>query len=180
MPLTLVLLPLTVQVIIMVVNGNIGIGIAVLGAFSLIRFRSIAGNARDIGSLFFAMAMGLVIGMGHLLYAFIFIILFSATSIILVYINFGKGENKSFSLKINIPNNLNYNGLFDDILAKYTSSFELVKVKTIETSGLYELTYDIRLISASVPKELTDELHGRNGNLNIQISRDILQNKGDL
>lgn len=180
MPLTLVLLPVTVQVIIMVVNGNIGIGIAVLGAFSLIRFRSIAGNARDIGILFFAMALGLVIGMGYILYAFIFIVIFSAINILLVCVRFGKGNGNNFLIKIIIPESLNYNNLFDDILAKYATSFELVKVKTIEASGMYELSFDVRFTSASVPKELIDELHGRNGNLNIQVSRDLLQNKGDL
>jgi hypothetical protein len=164
----------------MVVNGNIGIGIAVLGAFSLIRFRSIAGNARDIGILFFAMALGLVIGMGYILYAFIFIVLFSAINILLVCIRFGKGNGNNFLIKIIISESVNYNGLFDDIFTKYATSFELIKVKTIESSGMYELSYDVRFASASVPKELIDELHSKNGNLNIQVSRDLLQNKGDL
>jgi hypothetical protein len=106
--------------------------------------------------------------------------LFSAINILLVCIRFGKGNGNNFLIKIIIPESLNYNSLFDDILAKYATSFELVKVKTIEASGMYELSFDVRFTSASVPKELIDELHGRNGNLNIQVSRDLLQNKGDL
>ena len=177
MAITLVLLPFTVQVIIMVVNGNIGTGIAVAGAFSLVRFRSIPGSARDIGSLFLAMAMGLVTGIGHLLYAVIFLLLSSAASILLVYIRFGQGEAKLRIMKIIIPENLDYDGLFDDIILKYTSSFDLYKVKSINMGSLFELTYMIQLKSPSVPKEFIDELRCRNGNLNILISRE--ENNGE-
>ena len=172
MAITLVLLPLTVQAIITVVSGNIGAGIAVAGAFSLVRFRSIQGNARDIGSLFLAMALGLVTGMGYIFYAFIFLLLFGITSLILVHIQFGKGQANARFLKIIIPENLDYDNLFDDIFLKYTHSFELSMVKTTSMGSLYELNYLIQLKSESVPKEFLDEIRCRNGNLNIQINRE--------
>ncbi|MDR1836337.1 MAG: DUF4956 domain-containing protein [Treponema sp.] len=172
MAVTLVLLPVTVQVIIMVVNGNIGAGIAVAGAFSLVRFRSVPGNARDICSLFFAMALGLVTGMGFLFYAFIFLLMFAAVSLLLIFVRFGQGGTDIRVMRITIPENLDYDGLFDDILQKYTASFDLEKVRTTNMGSLYELTYLIRLKSASVPKEMIDALRCRNGNLNILISRE--------
>ena len=177
MAITLVLLPLTVQSIITVVSGNIGAGIAVAGAFSLVRFRSIQGNARDIGSLFLAMALGLVAGMGYLFYAFIFLMLFGLTSFLLIKLRFGKEQANTRLLKIIIPENLDYDNLFDDIFAKYTESFELNMVKTTSMGSLYELNYLIRLKSASVPKEFLDEIRCRNGNLNIQVSREQNDNK---
>ena len=177
MAITLALLPFTVQVIIMVVNGNIGTGIAVAGAFSLVRFRSVPGSARDIGSLFLAMALGLVTGIGLLLYAVIFLLLSSAASLLLVYIRFGQGEANTRFMKITIPENLDYDGLFDDILAKYTTSFDLQRVRTTNMGSLYELTYIIQLKSPSLPKEFIDDLRCRNGNLNILVSRE--QNNGE-
>ena len=169
---TLALLPMVVQVIIMVVNGNIGAGIAVAGTFSLVRFRSVPGNARDIGCLFFAMALGLITGMGYLFYAFIFLFLFSAVSIFLVCVRFGQGDTNVRVIKIAIPENLDHDGLFDDIFVKYTASFDLDTVKTTNMGSLYELTYLVRMKSVSMPKEFIDELRCRNGNLNILISRE--------
>ena len=172
MAVTLVLLPVTVQVIITVVNGSIGAGIAVMGAFSLVRFRSIPGNARDICSLFIAMALGLVTGMGYLFYALIFLLLSGAVSVLLVCIRFGEGRAHTIVIRITIPESVNYDGMFDDIFAKYAVDFELDKVKIANMGNLYELTYHVRLKSASMPKELIDELRLRNGNLNVIISRD--------
>jgi len=172
MAVTLVLLPITVQVIITVVNGNVGAGIAVMGAFSLVRFRSAPGSARDICSLFFAMALGLVTGMGYIFYALVFLLLFAAVNILLIFTRFGQKGTDTRVMRITVPENIDYNGLFDDILKKYASSFDLDKVKTTNGGSLFELTYIVRLKTASVPKELIDELRRRNGNLNILISRE--------
>ena len=172
MAITLVLLPVTVQSIITVVSGNIGAGIAVAGAFSLVRFRSIQGNARDIGSLFLAMALGLVIGLGYLFYAFVFIVLFSITSFLMIHFHFGQGHRNMRLMKIIIPEDLDYEGLFDDIFEKYTESYELDQIRTTSMGSLFELSYLIQLKSSSMPKEFIDELRCRNGNLNILISRE--------
>jgi hypothetical protein len=169
---TLVLLPATVQIIIMLVNGNIGAGIAVAGAFSLVRFRSIPGNARDICSLFFAMAIGFVMGMGYIFYAFVFLLLVGGASLLLTCFRFGQGLSDTRVLRITIPENLDYDGLFDDVLEKYANSAELDRVKTTNMGSLYELTYSVRLKSAAVPKAFIDELRCRNGNLNIMLGRE--------
>jgi len=169
---TLVVIPAIVQIIIMIVNGNVGAGIAVLGAFSLVRFRSIPGNARDIGYLFFAMALGFVTGMGYVFYALIFLLMIGCVCLLLTYTRFGQRGSDARVLRIIIPENLDYDGLFDEVFAKYVRSAELEKVRTTNMGSLYELTYIIRLKSASIPKEFIDELRCRNGNLNILISRE--------
>ena len=169
MAFTLVLLPAIVQIIIMLVNGNIGVGIAVAGAFSLIRFRSIPGTAREIGALFFAMALGFVTGLGFVFYAFVFLLL--AGGVWLLLTKFSFGDNGSVRvLRIKIPENLDYEGLFDDIFAKYTLSARLEKVTTTEMGSLFELTYTVQL-STSKSKAFIDELRCRNGNLNITLGR---------
>ena len=169
---TLVFIPATVQIVIMLTSGNIGAGVATAGAFNLVRFRSIPGKARDIGCLFFAMALGLVTGMGYLLYALIFVVLIGCFSMLLTHVRFGQGEIDTRILRITIPENLDYDGLFNDVFAKYTQSAELDRVKTSNMGSLYELTYSVRLKSSSMPKEFIDELRCRNGNLNILISRE--------
>ena len=166
---TLALLPAIVQVIIMLVNGNIGIGIAVAGAFSLIRFRSIPGTAREIGSLFFAMAIGFVTGLGYIFYALVFLILIGGVSLLLTCFSFGE-KGKIRYLKIKIHDNLDYEGMFDEIFSKYTSSAELEKVKIVNMSGLFELTYAVRLKPSCVPKTFIDELRSQNGNQAVILS----------
>ena len=167
---TLVLLPAIVQVIIMLVNGNIGVGIAVAGAFSLVRFRSLPGTAREIGALFFAMAVGFVTGLGYIFYAFIFLLLVGGASLLLTRFSFGEDGGIRF-LKIKIPENLDYDGLFDDVFAKYAKSCKLETVKTTDMGSLFELTYAVYLYSPYMPKAFVDELRCRNGNLNIILSR---------
>jgi hypothetical protein len=169
---TLVLLPAIVQIIIMLVNGNIGVGIAVAGAFSLVRFRSIPGTAREIGALFFAMAVGFVTGLGYIFYAFVFLLLIGGTSLLLVKFSFGENGSARF-LKIKIPENLDYEGLFDDIFDKYAGSINLEKVTTSNMGSLFELTYTVHLKSSCMSKAFIDELRCRNGNLNIILSRNL-------
>ncbi|MCL2244971.1 MAG: DUF4956 domain-containing protein [Treponema sp.] len=170
MALTLVLLPAIVQIIIMLVNGNIGVGIAVAGAFSLIRFRSIPGTAKEISALFFAMALGFVTGLGYIFYAFIFLLLVGGTWLLLTAFSFGDNKNIRF-LKIKIPENLDYEGLFDDVFVKYTSNAELKSVTTSNMGSLFELIYVVNLKPSFTPKSFIDELRCRNGNLNIKLSR---------
>ncbi|MCL2412167.1 MAG: DUF4956 domain-containing protein [Treponema sp.] len=167
---TLVLLPAIVQIIIMLVNGNIGVGIAVAGAFSLVRFRSLPGTAREIGALFFAMAVGFVIGLGYIFYAFVFLLFVGGASLLLTRFSFGEDSGIRF-LKIKIPENLDYEGLFDDVFAKYARSCKLETVKTTNMGSLFELTYAVHLNSTYMSKAFIDELRCRNGNLNITLSR---------
>ena len=164
---TLVLLPAMVQIIIFFASGNIGVGIAVAGAFSLIRFRSIAGNARDISHLFFAMSLGFVTGMGYLFYAVMFLICVGFTSALLTACHFGTIIETTYTLRIKIPESLNFHGVFDDIFTKYTEGVEMETVKTTQMGSLYELTFLVKLKESSQIKEFIDELRVRNGNLGI-------------
>ncbi len=169
---SIALLPAVVTVVIMMVNGNIGAGLAVAGTFALVRFRSAPGSARDITGLFFAVAIGLSCGMGYLAMAVVFFVIFSAAVLLLTYTGFG--ENRAArQLKITIPENLDYDGLFDDILEKYTSGYELIRVRTTNMGTLFELTYTVILKEKSISKQFIDELRCRNGNLNIICSREV-------
>lgn len=168
---TLALLPMMVQIIIMLVNGNLGTGVAVAGAFSLIRFRSVPGSARDIGMILFSMAIGLATGMGYMFYATLFFLLVGAAFLLLSKSSFAQSSDLVKSLKISIPENLDYDGVFDEIFQRYTHSAELERVKTTNMGSLFELSYTIRLKQSASQKEFLDELRRRNGNLSIVCGR---------
>lgn len=170
--LALAVLPATVQMVIMLVNGNIGAGVAVAGAFSLVRFRSAPGSAREIASIFIAMAIGLATGMGYVAIAAIFFAVLAAVTLLLTCLGFGEGNSAERVLKITIPEDLDYDGLFDDIFKTYLKSSSLERVKTSNMGTLYELRYRITLKGDTVPKEFIDELRCRNGNLNIVCCKD--------
>ena len=168
---TLALLPAMVQIVIMLVNGNLGAGVAVMGAFSLVRFRSVPGSAREIGSLFFAMALGLATGMGYLGYAVLFLLMIGIANILLYSTSFAAPKLIDRELKITIPESLDYEGVFDDLFDKYTTRHELLHVKTSNMGSLYELCYLVRLKDTSINKNFLDEIRCRNGNLNITCGR---------
>jgi len=169
--LTLALLPAIVQIVIMMVNGNIGAGIAVAGAFSLVRFRSVPGSAREICSIFLAMALGLTIGMGYIGIAVLFFIIISPFSLLLTAVKFGEQKSNEKELRITIPENLDYEGIFDGVFDKYTQNSELYRVKTTNMGTLYELCYHVVLKEKGISKEFLDELRCRNGNLNVTCGR---------
>ena len=170
---TLALLPAIVCVVIMMVNGNVGAGVAVAGAFSLVRFRSVPGTAKEIGAIFLAMGTGLIIGMGYLAYAFLFAVVLGAATMLYNHIDFGAGKKAALyrTLHITIPEDLDYTGVFDGLLREYTSACELTQVKTTNMGSLFRLTYNITLRSADIEKELIDKLRCRNGNLEITVSK---------
>ena len=171
---TLSLLPAVVCVVIMMVNGNVGTGVAVAGAFSLVRFRSVPGTGREISMLFIAMGAGLISGMGYLAYAVLFSILLSAMMIIFKSIKIGSVKENTKSLLITIPEDLNYDTAFEDILKKYTKSYELVNVKTSNLGSLFKLKYLVDIKGGVSEKEMIDELRVRNGNLEIRLSTEEL------
>ena len=172
LPFALVLVPPIVTLVIMMVNGNIGAGLGVAGAFSLIRFRSAPGTARELSGLFTGTAIGLACGMGYVGIAALFFLIVAVTVLTLTLLRFGETSRSFRHLKVTIPENLDYDGLFDDLFEKYTTSHELVRVKTTNMGTLYELTYDINLRGGDVSKEFMDELRCRNGNLNIICGRE--------
>ena len=171
--LTLALLPALVQIVIMMVNGNIGAGVAVAGAFGLIRFRSAPGSAKEIGLVFLTTAIGLATGMGYIWVAAAFFVIITLFYILLTAVGFGAGAEDERDLKITIPESLDYDGLFDDLFQKYTRRAELARVKTTNMGTLYELTYRIELRDAHTTKAFLDELRTRNGNLNIVCGKPV-------
>lgn len=169
---TLAVLPAIVQLVIMLVNGNVGAGVAVAGAFSLVRFRSAPGTAKEIGVIFLAMALGLATGMGYVALAAGFFVIAAAVMLLLTRLNFCGKTSSERMLKITIPENLDYEGIFDDLFEQYTSAHTLEKVKTSNMGTLYELQYRVTLKTAGIPKEFLDALRCRNGNLNIVCGRE--------
>lgn len=169
----LFILPAVVQVVIMLVNGSVGTGVAVAGAFSLVRFRSAPGNAREIGVIVLSMAVGLALGMGYVAIAVIFFAIIAAVLLLLAKFGFGNPRKEERTLKITIPENLDYDGLFDDLLKQYTFAYSLENVKTTNMGTLYELRYSIRLKNDEIPKPFIDAIRCRNGNLNVSCSREV-------
>ena len=167
--MTLALLPAVVCVVILMVNGNIGAGVAVAGAFSLVRFRSAPGTAREIGAIFAAMGMGLIMGMGYIGYASLFTVLIGIAMMVYAATAPG-GMNLRKILKITIPENLDYTDVFDDILKHYTKSYNLKQVKTSNMGSLFKLSYEIVLADSALEKEFIDKLRTRNGNLEISVA----------
>ena len=158
--------------VIIMVNGNVGAGLAVAGTFALVRFRSAQGTAREIVGLFLSMSIGLVCGMGYIYVAILYFVIMAAFVLLLTLVKFGERNSSSRMLKITIPETLDYDGLFDDLFDKYTSYHELVRVRTTNMGTLYELSYLINLKSDSGTKAFMDDLRCRNGNLNIICGRE--------
>lgn len=169
--MTLVLMPAIIQLVIIMVNGNLGTGVAVMGAFSLVRFRSAPGGAREICGLFLAMALGLATGMGYIGIAAMMLLFVGLIQILLTLTRFGECPASEKELKITIPESLDYNGIFDDLFETYTRECELVRVRTTNMGSLYELQYHITLRDKQDEKAFIDALRCRNGNLNITCGR---------
>ncbi len=168
---TLAMMPTLVGAVITLVNGNLGAGVAVAGAFSLVRFRSAPGSAREIGYIFMATAVGIATGMGYALYAVLLFFVLAGLMFALERTNFGECARADRQLKITIPEDLDYAGLFDDLFARYAKRAELVRVKTTNMGSLFELTYEITLRDQMIEKTFIDELRCRNGNLNITCGK---------
>jgi len=169
---TLALLPAVVCVVIMMVNGNVGAGVAVAGAFSLVRFRSAPGTAREIGAIFLAMASGLLTGMGYLGYAVLFAVIIGLVNFLYESIGWKKAEMQTGkTLHITIPENLDYTNIFDEIFKEFTKSCEMVNVKTTNMGSLFKLTYQVELKEDVSEKDFIDKLRCRNGNLEIVMAR---------
>lgn len=172
---TIALLPIIVQMVIALVNGNIGAGVAVMGVFNLVRFRSVPGSAKDICAVFLAMAVGLATGMGFLGLAVVFTAVVGIANIVFVLSPLGNSKPAGVdkTLKVSIPEDLDYTGIFDDLFAKFTRRHELVNVRTTNMGSLYQLEYRIQLTEPNVEKQLLDSIRTRNGNLTVQCGRPV-------
>lgn len=170
-PITVLLLPAVVQMIIMLVNGNLGVGVAVAGAFSLVRFRSLPGSSKEILTVFFAMAIGIATGMGYVAFGAIFTILISIIFLALYKLNFAKAKNSERTIRITVPEELDFEGVFDEIFETYARNYELDRIKTTNMGSMFELSYKVDLKSLENLKSLLDDIRARNANLPIIISK---------
>lgn len=168
--MTLGLLPSIVCVVILMVNGNLGTGIAVAGAFSLVRFRSVPGTAKEIGGIFISMAMGLILGTGYLAYAVLFAVIISIAYLFYAHLDYGIEMEERKVIRVTIPEDLNYTTIFDDLFDEYAKEWKLFSVKTTNLGSLYKLEYQMILKDIRKEKELIDEMRCRNGNLEISTS----------
>lgn len=175
---TLALLPVIVQMVITLVNGNLGAGVAVMGVFNLVRFRSIAGTAKDIGSVFLAMAIGLATGMGYIGVAAILTAVVGIFNVLYVATPFGTSRQSAKSLKITVPEDMQFEGMFDEVLEGYTSSYDLMNVQTTNMGSLYQIEYNVFMKEPGHEKAMIDELRCLNGNLKISLG--VTQTKREV
>ena len=171
--MTLSMLPAVVCVVIMMVNGNIGTGLAVAGAFTLVRFRSVPGAAKEITMLFLAMGTGLLTGMGYIGFGFVFAVVMSAVFTVYNHLDFGIQKNalRYKTIRIAIPEDLDYGHIFDDVWEAYTDKCELVRVKSFNMGSMFRITYNIKMKKGVSEKEMLDMIRCRNGNLEITLSK---------
>lgn len=174
--ITISILPLLVQTIIIMVNGNLGTSVAILGAFGLVRFRSLPGTSKEILSVFFSMTIGLATGMGHLVFGFLMTLIGCFFLFLLTFVKLFNPSKQEKILKITIPENLDYTTVFDEIFNKYTKSVELEQAKTINMGSMFDLSYRITLKSDVNEKEFLDDLRIKNGNLKIILSHPLTEN----
>ena len=177
--ITLILLPAIVELVIILVNGNIGTGIAVAGAFSLVRFRSVPGKGQEITSVFLAMAVGLATGIGYIGVAFIFTLIISIINVILNMSGIGQTNEGNRTLKITIPESLDFEGKFDSTFSKYLDSYTYDEIKTCDMGSLYKLTLSVQMKPDASTKAFLDELRTQNGNLEISLGR-VYENSESL
>lgn len=170
MMVTLATLPLLVMAVMIMINGNLGTSIAILGAFSLIRFRSIAGRAKDLLAVFAAMMIGLACGMGHVLFAAVVTIIYVVALFIFTYTRLLEPDQNEKVLKVVIPEDLDYEDVFSDIFKKYTTRAHLVRMKTLNMGSLYKLTYDVKMKRGVKDKDFLDEIRVKNCNLKVLLS----------
>ncbi len=175
--ISLVLLPAIVTTVIIMVNGNVGTGVAVMGAFSLVRFRSVPGKAKDIAAIFLTMTAGLSCAAGYVGIALLFTFISSAVLVILTLVP--HKQQKVMELRITVPETLSFYDAFDDIFEKYTKTHTLTQIKTSNMGSLYRLTYRIIPTDRSLCREFIDELRVRNGNLEISLA-DYADNAEEL
>ena len=167
--ITLIMLPAIIAMIILLVGSNIARAFSLAGAFSLIRFRSAPGDSKDIAYVFFTLAVGLACGMGYIAYAVLFALLLCLAMIVITVSKFGSSKNTPMRIKITIPEDMNYKGVFDEAFEQYTTQYKLVRIRTTDFGSLFELVYDVNLSEQTDTKEFIDRLRCKNGNLSIAL-----------
>ncbi|SNS62773.1 protein of unknown function [Anaerovirgula multivorans] len=169
---TLIIVGVVIAIVIVAIGSNIARAFSLAGALSIIRFRSTIGDPRDIAFIFFVLGAGLASGAGLFLPAFVFVILLCGLIFLLHYMDFGARDGKQKILKIMVPENLNFEGLFDDILEEHLEEYSLMSIRTTSLGTMFELVYSIRSKGINEEKNLMDEIRSRNGNLNVTVLLD--------
>lgn len=167
--LTMIMLPPIISIIILVIGDSVSSALSLAGAFTLVRFRSAPGDPKDISYIFFAMGVGLCCGMGYIGCAFLFFLLLGIIMFVLYEVNFGAPATSDMTLKITIPENLNYMGLFDRVLTDNTTHWRLKRVKTTDFGTLFDLVYSIQVKNDIDQKKFIDDIRALNGNLNVTL-----------
>ena len=175
MLVTLATLPVLVMAVMIMINGSLGTSIAVLGAFSLIRFRSIAGNSKEILAVFFAMAIGLALGMGQVFFAVVITAIASLAEIAFSAAGFLEPNKNQKVLKVTIPEDMDYEEVFNEVFAKYTDGAKLMKMKTVNMGSLYKLTYEVKMKTGANEKQFLDEIRVKNCNLTVMLSHPLTE-----
>lgn len=173
--ITLAVLPLLVMAVMIMINGNLGTSIAILGAFSLIRFRSLQGRAKDLLSVFFAMMIGLACGMGHILFGAVITVIAIIAIVLFSFTHFLEPNRAERVLRVTIPEDMDYTDVFNDVFKKYTSRADLITMRTVNMGSLYDLTYNVKLKHGIKEKEFIDELRERNMNLKVMLSQPVAE-----
>ena len=171
---SLILIPAIECVVIIMINGNMGAGIAVAGSFALIRFRSARGSAKDLTAIFMAMAIGIICGTGYIGIAVLFTLIVCAVGMFLSFVKYGECDGQMRYLKITVPENLNYDEAFEEVLDNYCSSYEIEKVKTLSLGSLFRVDYSIVMKDTSKIKAMIDDLRIRNNNLEIVCGKEAV------
>lgn len=169
--ITIAILPSIVQAVLILVNGNLGTSVAVMGIFTLVRFRSVPGSSKEIMAVFLTTAIGLAIGMGFLGYAVVITIISGAAFVILSKTHFGEKKYKEKLLRVTMPENLDYTQVFDDIFEKYLNKCTRERTKTVNMGTMYEISYIIEMKDVNEEKKMIDDIRCRNGNLTVSIGR---------
>ena len=167
--LTLAVLPVAMSMVTLMINGNLGIAVAVAGGFTLVRFRSIAGTGREISAVFTVMTLGVTCGMGYLGMAVIFFAVVAILVFALTALHFGEKRNEKL-LRVTLPEDYDYVGLFDDVFQKYGVTASIDKIKTTNMGSLIDVTYRVCLPGETMTKEMLDEIRTRNGNLSVMVA----------
>lgn len=169
--ITAAILPAIVQIVILMVNGNLGVGVAVAGSFALVRFRSLPGKGSDIAVVFMCMGIGLATGMGYVGFAFLAALILCGAFFLFSKTNLFPTDDSSRYLRIMIPEDLDYAGAFDDIFTKYAVHVREESVRTVNLGTMYQLSYDLQMKKDAEEKKMVDEIRCRNGNLTVICSR---------
>ena len=175
MAASLIVLPPVVTAVLSAVNGNLGAGIAIMGVFALTRFRSRRASFKEMTYILFDMTIGVVSASGYIFFAVFLTLFVCLLFYVLKRTGFGEGSSREKNVRIEIPENIDYSGLFDEVFQKYTERFELVSARTANLGSMYELSYDVRLKPDVREKDLLDDIRIRNGNLRVSVARRDLE-----